>query len=66
MTILNEEMARHDREAQALSNHAVLAATVDLWARKNIHNRRDQEHRWILERRAALLREVKRRKLSLV
>ena len=65
MTVYNAEMAKHDDAARALSDHAVLAACIDLWARK-VHNRRDQEQRWILERRAALLREVKRRNLSLV
>lgn len=64
MTVYNDEMAKHDTEARALSDQTLIAACNDLWSRKNVHNRRDQEHRWILERRAALAREIKRRKLS--
>ena len=64
MTVINQEMENHDREARALKDQTLLAACSDLWNRK-VHDRRDQESRWIMERRAALLREVKRRKLSL-
>lgn len=64
MTVLNKEMESHDCEARALKDQTLLAACADLWKRK-VHDRRDQQSRWIMERRAALLREVKRRNLKL-
>jgi len=60
----NPEKDAHDRNVSDLSDDTLKAAAKDLFNRK-VHDRRNPEHRWILERRAALLRELERRRLTL-
>lgn len=59
----------HDKAVRQLSNATLLAAAKDLCSRKDLPapNFRTDEGRetgWILGRRAALLREINRRKLQ--
>jgi hypothetical protein len=67
MTILMDadkiEAGKHDRQARELSDGALVAAANDLLSRK-VWDKRDPEQRWVLARRAALLREVNRRRLK--
>lgn len=53
----NEE---HDAYVRGLDTTTLLAARKDLMARK-VSNRRDPEERWIMERRAAIARELDHR-----
>jgi hypothetical protein len=57
------EMTDHDREARRLGNQTLIAAAEDLTGR-TVWDRKDPEQRWILHRRAALLREIQRRNLK--
>ena len=57
------EMTDHDREARRLGNQTLIAAAEDLTGR-TVWDRKDPEQRWILHRRAALLREIRRRGLT--
>jgi len=56
-------MADHDKEARRLGNQTLIAAAEDLNARI-VWDRKDPEQRWILQRRAALLREIRHRGLT--
>jgi len=56
-------MADHDKEARRLPDQTLIAAAEDLNSR-TVWDRRDPEQRWILQRRAALLREIRRRRLT--
>jgi hypothetical protein len=58
------EAACHDKAVRPLGNLTLTAAAADLCHRR-LWNRRDPESRWILSRRAALLRELIRRRLPL-
>jgi len=57
------DMEDHDKEARRLGNQTLIAAAEDLAARL-VWDRKDPEARWILGRRAALLREIRRRGLT--
>jgi len=57
------DMEDHDREARRLGNQTLIAAAEDLVAR-TVWSPKDPESRWILGRRAALLREIRRRGLT--
>ena len=59
----DREATEHDRNIAGLADQTILTATADLDARR-AWNRKDPEHRWIMSRRAALHREIIRRKLS--
>jgi hypothetical protein len=61
--IRDPEMTDHDREARRLGNQTLIAAAEDLAAR-TVWDRKDPEQRWILQRRAALMREIARRRLT--
>lgn len=50
----------HDKAVRTLSDSTLAAAHNDLWNRKTL-DRKNPEHRWILDRRAALTRELIRR-----
>ncbi len=52
------EAAEHDRNVAGLPPATVIAAARDLCARR-VFNHRDPESRWILSRRAALLRRIR-------
>jgi hypothetical protein len=56
-------MEDHDKEARRLRDQTLIAAAEDLAAR-TVWDRKDPEQRWILQRRAALLREIRRRGLT--
>lgn len=60
----NPEKDTHDRMVKGLTDETLKAAAKDLFNRK-VHDRRNPEHRWILERRAALLRQLEHRRLRL-
>lgn len=53
---------QHDREARRLSDGTLQAAAADLCSRK-VWDQKDPESRWVLARKAALLRELRRRNL---
>jgi hypothetical protein len=57
------DMADHDKEARRLRDQTLIAAAEDL-AGRTVWDRKDPEQRWILQRRAALLREIRRRGLT--
>lgn len=57
------EADQHDREARRLPDQTLVAAAEDLNARK-VWDQKDPETRWVLARRAALLREIRRRGLK--
>ena len=57
------EMEDHDKEARRLRDQTLIAAAEDLTGR-TVWDRKDPEQRWILQRRAALLREIRRRGLT--
>jgi hypothetical protein len=57
--VSGDEAAKHDRAVRDLSQEALLAAQADLSRRKA--DRSDQEGRWVIERLAALRREIQRR-----
>jgi hypothetical protein len=59
----NREQEEHDRNISGLANFTLIAAAKDLDARRAF-DRRNPEHRWIMSRRAALHREILRRKLA--
>jgi cobalamin biosynthesis Mg chelatase CobN len=61
--IRDPEMTDHDREARRLSDKTLIAAALDLNRRK-VWDKKDPESRWVLGRRAALLREINRRRLT--
>lgn len=50
-----KEQAQHDKAVATYEEETLLAAAADLGARK-VHDRRDLEHRWVMARRAAVLR----------
>lgn len=54
---------QHDNEARRLPDQTLVAAAEDLNARK-VWDQKDPETRWVLARRAALLREIRRRRLT--
>ena len=58
----NPEKDTHDKNVRGLRDETLLAAMKDL-GNQRLHDRRDQETRWKLERRAALQREILRRRL---
>lgn len=60
---MEAEKRPHDEAARALSDHALKAAAADLGAR-HCHNRRDPEHRWVMDRLGALGREISRRGIA--
>jgi len=60
--LLVAEKGPHDKAAETLSDHAVLAAAADL-GRRHYHNSRDPEHRWGMARYAALARQIYARHL---
>lgn len=57
------DAAGHDAAVRTLSDHALRAAAADLCSR-TVWDKRDPEARWVLGRRAALLREGSRRGLA--
>ena len=52
-----KEAAAHDRAVDGHSEETLCAMAKDLGARP-AHDRRDHEHRWIMARRAAVLRKL--------
>jgi hypothetical protein len=52
-----KDAAEHDKAIDGLSWETLLAIARDLGAR-HAHDRRDHEHRWIMGRRAAVLRKL--------
>lgn len=58
----NPEKALHDKNVQGLRPETLLAAMRDLGS-QSLHNRKDPETRWKLERRAAIQREIIRRRI---
>lgn len=58
------EAADHDSWVQGYEPDTLRAMARDLCARK-VHNRRDPAHRWIMSRRAAILRALVRMGISL-
>lgn len=58
------EAANHDSWVQGHGPDTLRAMARDLCARQ-AHNRRDPEHRWIMSRRAAILRALVRMGISL-
>jgi hypothetical protein len=59
----NREQEEHDRNISGLADATIIAAAKDLDQRRAF-DRKNQEHRWIMSRRAALHREILRRKLT--
>jgi hypothetical protein len=59
----DREATEHDRNIAGLADATIRAAAKDLDQRR-AWNRKDPEHRWIMSRRAALHREIIRRKLA--
>ena len=57
------DMDEHDRQVRPMANQTLIAAAEDLCARK-VWDKKDPETRWVLGRRAALLREIRRRGLT--
>ena len=52
-----KDAAEHDKAIEGLGVETLLAIAKDLGAR-HAHDRRDHEHRWIMGRRAAVLRKL--------
>lgn len=52
-----KDAAEHDRAIEGHSEETLCAMAKDLGAR-NAHDRRDHEHRWIMGRKAAVLRKL--------
>lgn len=52
-----KDAAEHDRAIDGHSEETLCAMAVDLGAR-NAFDRRDHEHRWVMGRRAAVLRKL--------
>ena len=57
------DSAEHDKAVAILSPPTVLAAALDLCNRR-LWNKKDAEHRWGMERKAALVRRIVREKLQ--
>jgi len=55
-----KEQAEHDKAVATYEEETLLAAAKDLGARR-VHDRRDPEHRWVMGRRAAVLRSLDRK-----
>jgi hypothetical protein len=62
-TYPDREATEHDRNISGLADSTILAASRDLDQRR-AYDKKNPEHRWIMSRRAALHREIIRRKLS--
>jgi hypothetical protein len=56
--IQKREAAEHDKAVRDYTPHTVEAAWNDL-AGRECWNRKDPEHRWIMSRRAAVLRRLR-------
>ena len=52
-----KDAAEHDRAIDGHSEETLCAMAADLGAR-NAFDRRDHEHRWVMGRRAAVLRKL--------
>lgn len=61
--IQREEAAEHDKAVAILSPSTVMAAARDLCPRL-ASNRKDPEQRWVMARKAALLRRIDRENLN--
>lgn len=57
-----KEAADHDNAVATLNPSIVIAAANDL-SRRHAHNRKDPEQRWVMGRKAALLRRIYREEL---
>lgn len=57
-----QEAANHDAWAAGLSRETVVLAAGDL-CKARAHDRKNPEHRWIMGRKAALLRRIHNEKL---
>jgi hypothetical protein len=53
------EAIAHDKAVATLSQETLLAAAKDLGQRR-AHDRKDPEQRWVMARKAALLRRLSR------
>jgi hypothetical protein len=65
MIVMNSDKidaGKHDRHAREMNDGTLVAAANDLMARR-VWDKKDPEQRWVLARRAALLREIQRRRL---
>lgn len=58
----NPEKESHDKNVRGLRDETLLAAMKDLGGQR-LFDRKNPETRWKLERRAALQREILRRRL---
>lgn len=62
-TPADHEAASHDKYVRDYSDETILSLAEDLGKRR-AHERKNPEHRWIMGRRAALHREIIRRRLN--
>jgi hypothetical protein len=62
-TLPDRERQEHDRNIAGLADATILAASRDLDQRR-AYDKKNPEHRWIMSRRAALHREIIRRRIS--
>lgn len=54
------DAAAHDKAIRDYDEETLLTAATDLGKRR-VFDRKDPEHRWVMNRRAALLRELDRK-----
>lgn len=60
---LDRVAREHDEAIATYSPATLIAAAKDLWSR-GVWDKKNHEHRWILDRRAALLRRIDALKLT--